>query len=280
MTVLTAAEYTPEQTELIRITTLTTATLLGDYMEDLAVVGGLVPSLLIPQAALPEGVDAHPGTMDLDLGLDLAILDEERYQGIAQRLRGADFVPDTSEKGFPIRQRWIHSNFPSAKIEFLIPPAGPEAKPGKLQNLEFELAAFIIAGLEVAFNDRIIVTLEGATLFGEITSREIPVCNPGAFVILKALAFRNRGKTKDAYDLFYVVRNYGSGIEEVAAYLSPLKDTEPGRRAIAILREDFLHEKAPGPIRAALFYSGVENDELQADVVGSVTELLRLLHAL
>jgi len=186
-------------------------------------------------------------------GGNLAILDDKRYEGIGQRLRDAGFRPDTSAKGHPVRQRWIHSMFPSAKIEFLIPLAGSESEPGKSQSLEYELAAFIIEGLEVAFNNPITVGLEGITLFGETASRQIPVCNPGAFVILKALAFRNRGKFKDAFDLFYMVRNYGSGIDEVAAYLSPLKDTDPGRQAIAILREDFLHEKALGPMRAALF---------------------------
>ena len=42
------------------------ATKLGDLMDDLVVVGGLVPSQLIDQASLPEGADAHAGTTDLD----------------------------------------------------------------------------------------------------------------------------------------------------------------------------------------------------------------------
>jgi hypothetical protein len=33
-----------------------------------------------------------------------------------------------------------------------------------------------------------------------------------AYVVLKALAFDSRGENKDAYDLFYVVRNYGVGL--------------------------------------------------------------------
>jgi hypothetical protein len=36
---------------------------------------------------LPAGADPHVGTMDLDLGLDLAILDDQSYEGIAERLR-------------------------------------------------------------------------------------------------------------------------------------------------------------------------------------------------
>lgn len=42
---------------------------LGDMMDDLVIVGGLVPSLLIDQEALPADVAPHVGTMDLDVGL-------------------------------------------------------------------------------------------------------------------------------------------------------------------------------------------------------------------
>lgn len=276
MTFHTAADYTPEQTELIRAATLTVATILGDYMDDLVVVGGLVPSLLIPPAALPAGAVPHVGTMDLDLGLDLAILDEQKYQGIAQRLLDTGFRPDLSERGNDVRQRWTHTQNQLVKIEFLIPPVNEEAVPGKLQPLESGLAAFIISGLEVAFRDRLMVEFSGTTLFGEKASREIPVCNPGAFIVLKALAFRNRGSFKDAYDLFYMVRNYGDGVDDVAAFLSSLIDTDPGHRAIDILHEDFLDEKALGPMRVALFATGAENPEIQADAVGFVAELLRV----
>lgn len=276
MTFSTAADYTPEQTELIRAATLTAATILGDYMDDLAVVGGLVPSLLIPPAALPPGADPHVGTMDLDLGLDLVILDDHRYEGIAERLRDSGFNPDISEKGNEVRQRWTHTRNPLAKIEFLIPPVNEKAVPGKLQPLERGLAAFIIEGLEIAFRDRIRVGLDGTTLFGESASRDIQVCNPGAFVILKALAFRNRGKFKDAYDLYYMARNYGNGTEDVAAFFGPLLGTEPGRKAISILREDFLDERALGPMRVAFFATGAEDAEIQADVVGFISELLRV----
>jgi hypothetical protein len=213
--------------------------------------------------------------MDLDLGLDLAILDDHRYEGIATRLRDSGFVPDTSEKGNEVRQRWSHSRNPLAKIEFLIPPVNAEAVPGKLQPLERGLAAFIIEGLEVAFTERVGVRLDGTTLFGETTSRVIPVCNPGAFIVLKALAFRNRGKFKDAYDLYYMTRNFGNGTEDVAHFLGPLIDTDPGRRAIGILREDFLDERALGPMRVALFATGAGEAEMQADVVGFISELLR-----
>jgi hypothetical protein len=75
-----ASEYESEQVELVRATCLYVATKLGDMMDDLLIIGGLVPSPIVDQVDLPEGTDAHVGTMDLDIGLQLALLDEGRYR--------------------------------------------------------------------------------------------------------------------------------------------------------------------------------------------------------
>jgi hypothetical protein len=45
----TAAGYTSEHVALVRATCLYVATKLGDLMDDLVVVGGLAPSLLVAQ---------------------------------------------------------------------------------------------------------------------------------------------------------------------------------------------------------------------------------------
>jgi hypothetical protein len=46
-----ASEYKSEQGELVRATCLYVATKLGDMMDDLVIVGGLVPSLIGPNRA-------------------------------------------------------------------------------------------------------------------------------------------------------------------------------------------------------------------------------------
>jgi hypothetical protein len=79
-----AHDYTKENVELVRQTCLYVSTKLGDLLDDLVVVGGLVPSLLIPDESLPAGEDVHIGTMDLDLGLSLAILDREQYEDLTK----------------------------------------------------------------------------------------------------------------------------------------------------------------------------------------------------
>src|SRR3954467_10671782 len=91
-----ASEYRSEQFELVRATCLYVATKLGDMMDDLVIVGGLVPSLIVDQGTLADGVDAHVGTIDLDVGLQLALLDGGRYRKLTERLRDAGFKMDTN----------------------------------------------------------------------------------------------------------------------------------------------------------------------------------------
>lgn len=269
-----ASEYESEQTALVRATCLYVATKLGDIMEDLLIVGGLVPSLIIDQAALPSGADAHVGTMDLDVGLQLALLDEGRYRTLTERLRDAGFATDQSPQGHPTRQRWKITGSGTVTIDFLIPPSRDGDQGGKLRDIEPDFAAFIAPGLRCAFRDREQVKLRGHTLFDEKATRDVWVCGPGAYVVLKALAFANRGENKDAYDLFYVIRNYGGGIGDVLARLQPLLDDEEAKRAIEILRRDFMDPDSVGPRRVAEFMTGGSDDDIQADVVGFVKMLL------
>ena len=84
----------------VRSTCLYVATRLGDILDDIVVVGGLVPSLLVDQQEPVPGLEAHAGTLDLDMGLALAILHEERYRALGERLRDAGFEPDTNSSGW------------------------------------------------------------------------------------------------------------------------------------------------------------------------------------
>ena len=117
----TAAGYPHDQVARVKSTCLYLATKLGDLMPELVVVGGLVPSLLIDQKKLEENVTPHVGTLDLDLGLAFALVGEQRYQEVAQRLRNARFSPDTNDEGKPTRQRWRISD-PAVTVDFLIEP--------------------------------------------------------------------------------------------------------------------------------------------------------------
>ena len=272
-----ATEYSLAAFELVKQTSLYIATKLGDLNDDIVIVGGLVPSLLIPQEGPKRAASSHIGTMDVDLGLTVAILDNERYAELSQRLKSAGFAPDQNEEGKTTNQRWsIEENGQRVTVDFLIPPTQDEDKGGKLRNLESDFAAIIVPGLKLAFEDRRKVTLEGKTIRNESASRALWVCEAGAFIVLKSLAFRGRGENKDAYDLIYILQNYGEGITSVYERLKPLLHEDDTQSALTILEADFTNIDSVGIKRMAEFLGDPEDEEIRADASGLVSGLLKL----
>jgi hypothetical protein len=207
VTQATRADYTPDLLALVRSTCLYICTKLGDLTNDFVVVGGLVPVLIISQDPPPEGDERHVGTRDLDLGFSLGIFEGARYHLIAQRFREAGFAPDVNEDGNKTFQRWKTQGTPGATVDLLIPQTSAEDTGGSVKHLEHELSAIVTPGLEFAFQDKIRVPTSGTTPLGEVAERDVWVCGPGAYIVLKALALKLRGKNKDAYDLYYYRRH-------------------------------------------------------------------------
>jgi Nucleotidyl transferase AbiEii toxin, Type IV TA system len=272
--------YSREETELVETIGLTVIGALGAYVEDLCVVGGLVPSLLIDRQLEPGDTeeDYHPGTNDFDVGLSIALLDDKRYAEVSARLRAEGFGPDKNEAGNDVRQRWRLGET-KVTVDFLMAPPPGHEDGVRLHDLEPDLAALITKGLDFAFEERIEIELEGETIKREKLRRKIPVCGPGAFVVLKALAFADRMEPKDAYDLVYVLRRFPGSPASVVERLTQHadRDEELVESALSALANDFEQIESIGPQRAAEFTTESEDeiDALAADAHGYANDLLQ-----
>lgn len=273
--------YSAADTSLVRSACLTVAVTIGAYLDEIVIVGGLVPTLLIDVHRLPSDDHAlHPGTNDLDLGLSLALLDDARYAEVSQRLRAEGFEPDENDAGNRTVQRWKRGGL---KVDFLIPPAPNQVPTRRVHNLEPDFGAIVTPGLELAFEERVLVEIAGATLTGEHATRTIPVSGPGAFVVLKALAFGDRGEPKDAYDLIYVIRYTPGGAGAVAKVLKQhaVAHADVVEKALMVLARDFASVNELGPRRAAEFehLDPETRDDAAADAHGYIDDLLTSYHA-
>lgn len=271
----TLSGYGEFNLDSVRATCLYVATKFGDFIDDFVIVGGLAPSLLVDQSTPNVMLDPHAGTMDLDVGLSLAILDRERYRDFRERLADAGFEPDENDRGNQTNQRWRTSFAPRTTVDFLIPSGVGHEVGGELIHIERGFAAVVNECLHLAFEDRQKVSLSGTTPFGEEATREVWVCGPGSFTVLKTLAFQNRGMNKDAYDLTYVWRHLG--VDVVADFLKSRQGDGCVQSAISTIQRDFGSFDSVGSRRAAEFTLDVPDDEMQADVVGLATRLLNLL---
>lgn len=269
--------YSREETEQVEAALLTVAVTLGALMDRICIVGGLVPGLLIDHeiGPDPETEARHPGTNDLDVALAVALLDDEQYAEIARRLRQEGFGPDENSKGNPTPQRWKLGAL-NVTIDFLLPPIPGAEKGGRMQPLERDLSAMITPGLQLAQDERREVMVDGYTLKGEQVKRAIPICGPASFIVLKALAFHDRGEPKDAFDLVYVLRRWQGGIPDTVERIGSHFEADPVivGQALEKLNSDFAKPESHGPIRAAEFDGG-NLDAGAADAHGYVDDLLQ-----
>ena len=113
--------YDAEETQQVVASTLSVAVVLGDLLDKVCIVGGLVPTLLIDYGRETSAGGGHCGTNDLDVGLAFAVLEDERYKEIAERLRGAGFRHDETDEGRAVIQRWTMENV-NVTVDFLIAP--------------------------------------------------------------------------------------------------------------------------------------------------------------
>lgn len=275
-----ATEYAAHDIELVRAVTLTVARVLGSYLEELTVIGGLVPNLLVPQGDLaPE--TRHVGTTDLDLVLQLGLLEEGRYKEVSELLRRSGFEPEKKQGTGAVRsQRWIAPGTDGKGIiEFLVPPISEDSRGGKLQHMENDFAAFVLPGGHLAFRDRVSVEIAGKDLRGARASRSIWVCGPAAFLILKAFAHAKREEPKDAYDIWYLLRFFPDGGKAIAKGFESLRDDPDVKTGLGILEDAFKDLDASGSLDVAFFLGSPEDDALRQDVSAFVMSFLAKLTA-
>lgn len=266
-----ASGYDPGLAVEARRLCLYVATILGDLLNEIVVVGGLVPHLIVDQATAAA---PHVGTRDLDLGLALALLNEERYREVSARLRDRGFRPGAKVEGQITRQTWVLGPS-SITIDFLIPKSETGPPPGHLQNLEGDFAAIVTPALGAAFLDQIVVAIDDTTPNDERATRSVNVCGPAAFVVMKAHALRLRGENKDAYDLVYVLKHFGDGTTgAIAERFASVSGLVEANEALGYLAEDFASPDHLGPSRAAEFLFRRKDAEAQADAFGHVQEFL------
>jgi hypothetical protein len=175
-------------------------------------------------------------------------------------------------------QRWKLGSL-SVTVDFLLPPIPGAEDGGRLQPLERDLSALITPGLQLAQDERQEVLVDGYTLKGERVKRAIPVCGPATFLVLKSLAFHDRGEPKDAFDLVYVLRRWPGGIPDIVERIGAHIGTDPAivGDAFTKLASNFESPESHGSLRAAEFDGepGGDLDAGAADAHGYVDDLMR-----
>jgi hypothetical protein len=255
------ADYSGRQTKAARRVLVDLGQVLASFVDCLVVVGGWTPDLLLPDADEP-----HVGSIDVDLALDAAKLNDGRYAELVRLLLDTKRYR-AGEKDF---QLVVEVDLKDGErpvqvdVEFLA-PKDVKLKKGKSKRLA-DFRVLQVDAASEAFHNPVNLTLSGENVRGATNTVRLRVASLADFLVMKAHAIGGRDKPKDTYDFCYCLEQFPDGMEVLAADWRTRDGEKNIARAVEILREKFNEVNAFGPQQLVEFHAApdLETQEMHA----------------
>lgn len=239
------------------------------WRHKICLVGGLVPLYLVPGKAYAQ--PEHIGSTDVDVAMRLVVEaeDEGAYSTLETNLKRNGFgrVDGSSWRwcadvdGHIIVLELLGDKETATPGTVFSPKVAPPAGSGGVGLL-------CVRGVELAFRDSVTIKRDLLLLDGARSSVEFQVANLAPFVALKADAYLDRRKPKDAYDLVYVLRWWQDGPQAAAAAVavSPVGSDPFVVSAISRVFGEFAETDRVGAVDYAALAAagGTEAEEVRA----------------
>jgi Nucleotidyl transferase AbiEii toxin, Type IV TA system len=197
-------------------------------------IGGHVPLLLIPQ-----NIEAHEGTIDIDMILHPQKLSGDDELTLHEQLLRRNFVQDTVK---PFRFTKVIDQH-TVLLELLAGGTPPQS--GMFQIVREDVFVSVIHGLEVAFDFNVAVSVSN------ISGSSLNVASLPSFLAMKAAALASRENAKDAYDIVYCLRRYPGGLDAIVAEFEPAVSHPLVLAGIRLLGKLFWTVDSVGPVAYA-----------------------------
>jgi len=250
-------------------------TILGEFRDNIVLVGGNVPPLLIPSAK-----EKHPGSLDVDLALDFKNISGRTYKTIVKILQSRGYY-QTGEQPF-IFYRDIDiepGKKTTVQIDLLAGEYGGTGKKHRHQKIQ-DAQARKARGCDLVFDAPLKVKLKGTLPNGAINEVTIHIPSAGPFLVTKGMALWDRLKEKDAFDIFFCCRYFPGGIEALAEAIKPVIGNKLAKEGLGKIKAKFNGINAIGPVGVADFMESEDQEErvrIQRESFEFVNKLMELL---
>lgn len=250
---------------------------LGAWREKFVIVGGAVPWLLL-RGARPQ----HIGTLDIDLDLNPDALAAGEYATLVEALEKKDYERGKEGlKPFQLR-RWVKldDGAPVGVLVDLLMPRGAKGDQNEDKLVE-GLRVQGAYGGDVALAHHVARLFEGTMPDGRTNEVELLVATIPALLVMKGYALVGRDKKKDAYDIYFSVRNYGGDPTALAGECAKLLGDEVARKGYEHIAGKFRHVEDFGPKTVRLFLEEsaalgeMTSEQVQTDAFMQVSDLLQ-----
>jgi len=133
-------------------------------------------------------------------------------------------------------------------------------------------------GCDLAFEMPTEILIKGVLPDGGEDQTSIRVVSIVPFIIMKAFALGDRLKEKDAYDIYYCLKNYPGGLDELIKRFKPYFHNSLVKEGLNVLLEKFISPEHIGPKFVADFLEIADQEDrsaLQRDAYERVAYLVK-----
>lgn len=256
----TAEHYGPGVTSASRTVLVELMTVLRAYRSALVLVGGWAPYYLLHQHQRPDDDFVHVGSIDIDLAVDPAKIDEPRYATIVELLTGRGYRPAVDRRGATLPDCFervvlspLNQKTYTIRVDFLTHLDDP--RPGRHRHLTVQdgLMARKIRGCDAAFRYQQTLLLTGTLPDGGEVTVPVIMADIVSCLTMKGIVLGERYREKDAYDIYALVAHYQGGPKDVAQAIRPHVEDPLVKESMADIRTAFGKREANGPAWAAAF---------------------------
>ena len=271
-----ANNYDDRTTAAVKSVLVEIGQILGSFEGKFAVIGGAVPWLLLSESDMP-----HIGTGDVDLSLDAEALGDGEYAQLVESLQEQGYNQREDMRRFqlvrtvPARDGGSDIN---VVVDFLMPRDVEIVKntPPLISNFAVQRAD----GADLALKFYQMVAIDSEMPDGGHNRVYIAVASIPALLAMKGYAIANRQKRKDAYDIYFCIRNFPDALDALVAETKPLLEVDTARKGYLLIAEKFRDVDDFGPTSVRQFVEGSDAlgertaDQWQQDAFGQVNAWL------
>jgi len=272
---VTRKDYMGPKVEAAKSVLIELTHLLGEYRDDIVLIGGWIPELLIPQKPRP-----HVGSIDIDLALNHKKIREDGYKRIEELLAGRGYYQEAGKQPFIFfRDVPIGDDVIKVQVDLL---SGEYEGTGKKHRTQIVqgIKARKTRGCDLAFEMVSEIAIEGEIPGGGIDKVTVRIASIVPFIVMKGMALDDRLKEKDAWDIYYCLLAYPGGIDAIAEEFRPHIAHSLVREGLGKVAQHFSSTKALGPKFVADFEDPIETEEIERLKRDSYERVSALLNSL
>ena len=246
--------------------------LFNEYRDDIRIVGGWVPDLMFPD-------EGHVGSVDVDVLINHIKLKDSGYLTMSKLLLRNGYKEHPDKYFSFIKQVQIDGINYDVDVDVLAGMYGGTQKKKRSQHVQ-GVKALKATGGNFAFEfEPQTIRVEAERADGAVDVVRVNVIAVVPYFVMKTAAM-GRGKAKDAYDLYFLVKHYHDGLDGLAKLFEDYRESRIILEMKEKLSEKFASPEHAGPADVAAFLDLVDEEDIAFTKRDAYEQIQALIHRL